>query len=34
MQPTTTQATKKDTSDEKKDNYMFGGMYSPICVIV
>ncbi|QLL32755.1 hypothetical protein HG536_0D02770 [Torulaspora globosa] len=33
MQPTTTQATKKDTSEEKKDNYMFGGSCSPICVI-
>ncbi|QLG74179.1 hypothetical protein HG535_0G00630 [Zygotorulaspora mrakii] len=32
MQPTTVQATKKDNS-EKKDNYMIGPYYCPICVI-
>ncbi|GAV50809.1 hypothetical protein ZYGR_0Z02320 [Zygosaccharomyces rouxii] len=33
MQPTTAQATKKDNSSDKKDNFMLGSNYDPACVI-
>ncbi|CCF58655.1 hypothetical protein KAFR_0K02130 [Kazachstania africana CBS 2517] len=34
MQPTSTSATQKDNSSEKKDNYMVSsGVWDPVCVI-